>query len=107
MRRLAHLDTLGVLNHVIIRGIERRKTFRDNKDNFLDRLETLLPDTKTTCYEWALLSNHARFLFRTGDTPLSTLMRRLFTGYAESFNRRYKRHGQLFQNRYKFIICLY
>ena len=47
MPRLARLDTPGVLNHVIIRGIERRKIFRDNKDkdNFLDRLGTLLPDT--------------------------------------------------------------
>jgi len=107
MPRLARLDAPGVLHHVIIRGIERRKIFKDNKDkdNFLDRLETLLPETRITCYAWALLSNHAHFLFRTGDTPLSTLMRRLLTGYAVSFNRRHKRHGQLFQNRYKSIIC--
>lgn len=32
-------------------------------------------------------------------------MRRLLTGHAVSFNRRHKRHGQLFQNRYKSIIC--
>ena len=32
-------------------------------------------------------------------------MRRLLTGYAVSFNRRHKRHGQLFPNRYKSIIC--
>ena len=32
-------------------------------------------------------------------------MRRLLTGYAVTFNRKYKRHGQLFQNRYKSIIC--
>jgi DNA-binding transcriptional ArsR family regulator len=32
-------------------------------------------------------------------------MRRLLTGYAVSFNRRHRRHGQLFQNRYKSIIC--
>jgi hypothetical protein len=32
-------------------------------------------------------------------------MRRLLTGYAVTFNRRYKRHGQLFQNRYKSILC--
>jgi putative transposase len=107
MPRLARLDTPGVIHHVIIRGIERRKIFRDtkDKDNFLDRLEILLPETRITCYGWALLSNHAHFLFRTGDTPLSTLMRRLLTGYAVSFNRRYRRHGQLFQNRYKCIIC--
>ena len=52
MPRLARLDAPGVLHHVIIRGIERRKIFKDNKDkdNFLDRLETLLPETKITCY---------------------------------------------------------
>jgi len=32
-------------------------------------------------------------------------MRSLLTGYAGYFNRRYKRHGQLLQNRYKSIIC--
>ena len=32
-------------------------------------------------------------------------MRRLLTGYAVSFNRRYKRSGHLFQNRYKSILC--
>ena len=87
MARLARLDAPGVPQHVIIRGIGRRKIYKD-KDNFLDRMGTLLPETKITCYAWALLSNHAHFLFRTGDTPLSTLMRRLLTGYAVSFNHK-------------------
>ena len=40
MPRLARLDAPGVLHHIMIRGIERRKIFRDNKDreDFLDRL---------------------------------------------------------------------
>ena len=32
-------------------------------------------------------------------------MRRLLTGYAISYNLRHKRHGHLFQNRYKSILC--
>jgi len=32
-------------------------------------------------------------------------MGRLLTGYVVTFNRRHNRHGQLFQNRYKSIIC--
>ncbi len=107
MPRLARLDAPGVIHHVIIRGIERRKIFRDNEDlkDMLDRLSYLLPATHTACYAWALLSNHSHFLFRSGSQGLSTLMRRLLTGYAIRFNRRHKRHGQLFQNRYKSIIC--
>jgi hypothetical protein len=44
-------------------------------------------------------------LLRTGLVPLSTVMRRLLTGNAVSFNRCYRRHGQLFQNCYKSILC--
>jgi hypothetical protein len=36
---------------------------------------------------------------------MATVMRRLLTGYAVTFNHRYGRHGQLFQNRYKSILC--
>jgi hypothetical protein len=35
---------------------------------------------------------------------IAPLMRRLLTGYAISFSRRYRRHGRLFQNRYKSLI---
>ena len=107
MPRLARLDAPEVVHHVIIRGIERRNIFRDNNDrnDMIDRLADLLPATKTSCYAWTFLSNHAHFLFRSGDQGLSTLMRRLLTGYAVRFNRRHRRHGQLFQNRYKSIVC--
>lgn len=107
MPRTARLDAPGVLHHIIIRGMERRKIFMDNKDreDFLLRLEKLLPETKTSCYAWAFIPNHAHFLFRTGSVPIATLMRRLLTGYAVYFNRRHKRSGQLFQNRYKSILC--
>jgi len=91
----------------MIRGIERRKIFLNDRDreDFLERLSKLLPQTETACYAWVFIPNHAHFLFRTGGDSLASLMRRLLTGYAVSFNRRHKRHGQLFQNRYKSIIC--
>jgi len=91
----------------MIRGIERRKIFRNNKDreDFIERLEALCPAMQTSCYAWAFMSNHAHFLFRTGTAPLSRLMRRLLTGYVIGFNVRHRRRGQLFQNRFRSIIC--
>ncbi|MEW6672511.1 MAG: transposase [Thermodesulfobacteriota bacterium] len=107
MPRTARLDAPGVLHHVMIRGIERRNIFRNKKDreDFIARLEILCPETETKCYAWALMPNHAHFLFRTGAEPLSRMMRRLLTGYVIGFNRRHRRSGQLFQNRFKSIIC--
>jgi len=89
------------------RGIERRKLFLDDKDreSFLDRLAVILEEIQTQCYAWALIPNHFHLLLRTGPTPLSKVMRRLMTGYAVTFNKRHKRSGHLFQNRYKSIIC--
>jgi len=71
----------------------------------LDRLGDILAETQTRCYAWALIPNHFHLLLRTGPTSISTVMRRLLTGYAGSFNRRHRRYGHLFQNRYKSFLC--
>lgn len=107
MPRQARIDAPGALHHIIIRGIERKALFRDqtDRDRFVERLGTVVGDTATTCYAWALMTNHVHLLLMTGNEPIATVMRRLLTGYAQEFNRRYNRHGQLFQNRYKSILC--
>ena len=107
MPRKARIDAPGALHHIIVRGIERRKIFYDDsdRDDFLKRLGVILIETKTPCFAWALIPNHAHLLLRTGVAPIATVMRRLLTGYAVNFNHRHRRHGQLFQNRYKSILC--
>ncbi len=107
MPRQARIDAPGALHHIIIRGIKRQRIFTDDqdRDNFVDRLAAIVTETQTCCFAWALIPNHAHILLRTGHTPLATVMRRLLTGYAVSFNRRHRRHGHLFQNRYKSILC--
>jgi len=107
MPRKARIDAPGALHHIIVRGIERRKIFYDDRDrdNFLKRLGHVLTETGTPCFAWALIPNHLHLLLRTGVTPIATVMRRILTGYAVTFNHRHRRHGQLFQNRYKSILC--
>jgi REP-associated tyrosine transposase len=107
MPRQARLDAPGILQHVMAWGIERRKIFWDDKDRtaFLERFGVILEETQTQCYAWALIPNHFHLLLRIGQTPLSTVMRRLMTGYAVTFNIRHRRSGHLFQNRYKSVIC--
>ena len=101
MPRKARIDAPGALHHIIVRGIERRKIFWDDadRDSFTDRLGRILTQTHTDCFAWALIPNHAHLLLRTGLTPISTVMRRLLTGYAVQFNRRHRRHGHLFQKK--------
>ena len=107
MPRNSRIDTPGALHHIIVRGIERTRIFRNDIDrnDFLSRLGKLLSETNSRCLAWALLSNHFHLLIKTGRVPVATLMRRLLTGYAVSFNRRHRRIGHLFHNRYKSILC--
>jgi REP element-mobilizing transposase RayT len=107
MPRKARIDAPGALHHIIVRGIEKRQIFKDDKDRhqFIRRLDDVLTETETPIYAWALMPNHSHFLLKTGLTPIATIMRRLLTGYAGYFNRRHRRHGHLFQNRYKSILC--
>ena len=107
MPRQARLDTPGTLHHVIVRGIEKRRIVDDQKDraNFVSRVGRIASDTGTAIYAWALLTNHAHILLRSGNYGLPSFMRKLLTGYAIYYNRRHKRHGHLFQNRYKSIVC--
>jgi REP element-mobilizing transposase RayT len=107
MPRQARLDAPGTLHHVILRGLERGAIVKDDgdRDAFVARLGTVAQATGTAIYAWALLPNHAHLLLRSGPVGLPRFMRRLLTGYAVNFNRRHKRAGHLFQNRYKSIVC--
>lgn len=107
MSRLPRLDAPGLLQHVISRGIERTSIYRDDcdRDAFLRRLEQVLEETQTRCYAWCLMDNHFHLLLKTGDVPLGRFMNRLLGGYSLCFNRRHKRAGHLFQNRYKSFVC--
>jgi hypothetical protein len=62
-------------------------------------------ETETAVFAWALMNNHAHLLVRSSTPGLPGLMRRLLTGYAITYNLRHRRHGHLFQNRYKSIVC--
>nr|QNO51014.1 hypothetical protein EDLMLJLI_00007 [Methanosarcinales archaeon ANME-1 ERB6] len=107
MPRQARLDAPGTLHHVIIRGIERKEIVKDDHDrqNFVYRMGTIALETGTLIYAWTLMTNQAHIFLRNSSSGISLYMRRLLSGYAISYNRRHRRHGHLFQNRYKYIIC--
>jgi putative transposase len=107
MSRQPRLDAPGALHHVMARGIEGINIFRNKKDreDFLERLADLCQADALRVYAWALMGNHVHLLLRTGNQPLSTSMRKLLTGYVVNYNRRHRRYGHLFQNRYKSILC--
>jgi REP element-mobilizing transposase RayT len=107
MPRGPRLDAPGTLHHVIVRGIKRRKIVDNDTDreDFATRMGSIALDTGTSIYAWALMTNHAHILLRSSSDGLPTFMRRFLSGYAIMYNRRHRRYGRLFQNRYKSTVC--
>lgn len=107
MPRQARIDYVGALHHVIGRGIERSRVFKEEKDKraFLERLQKQLAKSSMRCYAWCIMNNHFHILLQSGSTLLAEFMRRLLTSYAVYYNILHKRSGHLFQNRYKSVLC--
>jgi hypothetical protein len=66
MPRKARIDTPGALHHIIVRGIYRRKIFKDDTDRiyFLDRLGKVLSETGRNISAWkATDKNQSKKLF--------------------------------------------
>lgn len=107
MPRQARLDISGALHHIMVRGINRSTIFddEDDKTKFLERFGENVIEGKSSVYAWVLMDNHAHILFKSGEDGISSLMRKQLTWYAQYYNRRHKRTGHLFENRYKSILC--
>jgi len=85
MPRQARLDAPGTLHHVIIRGIEKRRIVDNVKDqeDFVSRLGGIVKETKTAIYAWALMTNHAHILLRSGTDGISKFR---MAGYGTSYS---------------------
>jgi len=107
MPRQARLDIPGALHHIMARGINRSAIFTDEEDKsrFLQRLGENVTKAEASIYAWVIMDTHVHILFKSGKLGISAVMRKLLTWYAQYYNRRHKRTGHLFENRYKSILC--
>jgi len=101
--RRPRLEVPGGLYHVTARGNERRALFRGDGDRreYLELLARCREKFRFQLLAYCLMTNHVHLAIRTGAEPLSRIMARLHSIYAEEFNRRHDRVGHLFQGRYK------
>jgi putative transposase len=106
MARPPRVEFPGALYHVIIRGNERKAVFRDDADRelYLRRLAHYRERYEFRLIAYCLMSNHVHLAMETGEVPLSRVMHGLQSSYTQAFNRRHRRSGHLFQDRYKAFL---
>ena len=107
MARRPRVHFTGALYHVISRGNQRQKIYKDDLD--YQRFETLLGEVlkrhSLTLYGYVLMPNHFHLLLEVGRVPLPKAMQVLLYRYTRRHNQRYRKSGHLFQGRYTAILC--
>lgn len=106
MARQARIEYCGALHHVMSRGNDGIPIFRDDEDRrlFLELLAEEISRSRWVLHEYCLMTNHYHLEIETPECTLSTGMHRFLGRYVQRFNKRHKRRGHLFENRFKNVL---
>jgi len=104
--RPLRIEFAGALYHVMARGNDRERIYRDNVDRqaFLDGLVWACERFDWLLWAYCLLGNHYHLLVETRRPTLSQGMREVNGVYTQAYNRRHRRVGHVLQGRYKAIL---
>ena len=103
MPREARKVSCSGFYHVMIRGVNKEIIFKDDRDrrNFLHLLKYYKIKLNCKIHAYCLMDNHVHILIEDNNNKLGELMRNVTSIYAGEFNKKYKRVGHLFQERFK------
>ena len=106
MSRPLRIEYPGAVYHVLCRGNNRQKIFRDDLDRrrYLEKLVHYCELKEVSLLGYCLLSNHIHLLVETPQGNLSKMMQAFQTSYTLYSNRRHGRSGHVFEQRYKALL---
>jgi REP element-mobilizing transposase RayT len=102
MARIRRTELPDGYFHVFTRGVADTVVFVDTEDrcSFLALLSATARRYRWELHTLCLMTTHYHFVLESARERLSAGMQWLNGVYAQSFNKRYGRHGHLFGGRY-------
>lgn len=103
MPRTARVKEASFIYHIIVRSISEIELFKDEDDKlkFIHYLKRYKIEFNFKIYAYCLMNNHVHLIVDANGADISKIMHGINQSYAQYFNRKYKRHGHLFQDRFK------
>jgi REP element-mobilizing transposase RayT len=85
--------------HIMIQGHDRKDIFIDDQDKmyFIEILKTKKENNRYGL----IMDNHAHLLLQEREEGIASIMKRINVSYVFYFNKKYKKTGHLFQDRYR------
>jgi REP element-mobilizing transposase RayT len=119
MPRCARVKNFEYTYHIICRSISEIDLFRDRDDKikYMELIKKYQTIFNFKIYAYCLMDNHLHMLVFSNGGDISKVMHGINQSYSQYYNRKYSRHGHVFQdrfkskvvdnNRYMFVLSLY
>lgn len=107
MARVKRLLYDGAVYHIVQRGHNRDRLFKNSKDYkaFKDLIRKYKGRFAFDIYHYCIMSNHFHLLLKVHDgTSLPKILHGITQSYSYYFRRSYKRIGYVYQNRYRSFL---
>jgi len=103
MPRVARAKDENSIYHIMVRSISELVLFKEDEDKlkYLSLIRKYQLKYIFKVYGFCLMDNHGHLLIDVNGADISRIMHSINFCYAQYFNRKYKRHGHVFQDRFK------
>jgi putative transposase len=103
MARKARVKAEDAIFHIMCKSISEVSLFKDEEDKkrYLLLVKKYKKLYKVKIYGYCLMDNHAHLLVDANGSDISKVMHGINFSYAMYFNKKYKRDGHLFKDRFR------
>lgn len=103
MPRKAREKSSESIYHIMCRSVSEILLFRDDsdKDYYLGLVKRYTDKYKCSIYAYCLMDNHLHLHLDPKGFDVSKFMHSLNTAYVRYYNKKYSRHGHVFQDRFE------
>jgi putative transposase len=103
MPRIAREKTPESIYHVMCRSISEVPLYKNDDDKmvYLSLAKKYQNLHHFKVYGYCIMDNHNHFIIDANGADISKIMHDINFSYARYYNKRHKRHGHLFQDRFK------
>ncbi|WMJ80812.1 transposase [Clostridium sp. MB40-C1] len=107
MPRTARIKSNTAIYHVIMRSISDFNLFKNNidKNKYLQLIKKYKQIHMFKLYAFCLMDTHVHLLIDSNGADISTFMHKINQCYAQYYNKKYKRNGHVFGDRFKSKIA--
>ncbi|OGO81997.1 MAG: hypothetical protein A2Y18_01390 [Clostridiales bacterium GWD2_32_19] len=107
MARKQRIHYRAALYHVMARGNNGEYIIKDEQDkkHYIDIVKKYKERYQFKLYAYCLMDNHIHMLIEVSEVPLAKIMQGIQQVYTQHYNKKYKRTGHVFQQRYKAVVC--